>query len=479
MPLTFIASAACLISVSFMALAIQGVLYTGPTTFSEGNQLHAVLRVARGDALYLNFHQMPAIVTPYPPAMFLLDGMITRIAGLELRDTVTLTRSLTVVFTILATVLIALLARHDGARWILAFSAAGLFLGVRFLDGWAFTTRADLMALAMTLLAAWLLQRRPDAPAVAAAVSVIAFFTKQTMVSFPLAAVIWLVLSGRRVSALVFATTWGIVALSGFLIGQAVTDGNLVLNTVVAHLNPTNGFDVAIRAFLEFPKHVWLPIGLAIVGLVSRVVSTRTMSLTGWYWLIAVAFALYTLRGRGASTNYFLEPAALACVLAAGGFEVMSRAFGASGIRFRFVMASTLAAVTVWAMISVQYWGSGGEVVSENPVIIPEVINAERILSEEPSFIVLAGKPLLVTEGFAFSQMAEAGRYDPSEVVRLIKRHYFDLIIIRGDARSPRSINGQLKWAPAILREVADSYVVRRNRGGFWLYVPDRPRSAS
>ena len=110
---------------------------------------------------------------------------------------------------------------------------------------------------------------------------------------------------------------------------------------------------------------------------------------------------------------------------------------------------------------------------------IPEVAQAERVLSEEPTFVVLAGKPLLVSEGFGFSQMYEAGHYDPTEVVRLIKQRFFDLIIIRGDARSPRYQNGQVKWIPAMLREIADNYSVKRTEGGFWIYVPQRSRSSS
>ncbi|HEX3245775.1 MAG TPA: hypothetical protein VHX16_10250 [Chloroflexota bacterium] len=419
---------------------------------------------------------MPAIELPYPPVMFLIDGLLVRTLRLDIDGTVILTRSVTVLATFAAAALVALLAHRDGARWPLALVGAGMFLGTPFLDGWAFTTRADTMAVALSLLSALALQRKHQSPAVAAAIAVMAFFTKQTMVALPAAACLWQWVSGRKAGAATFAATWLALTIAVFGVGQVLTNGNLALNIILAHMNPGNGFDVAGRMFLELPRLLWLPVGLAVFSLARGVVRERSVSLTGWYWCIALAVCLYTFRGRGAWTNYFIEPAALSCVLATGALEEIAQACRSSSLVRRGAALAAVTATVIWAVGAASFWIRGGETVSERPVVIPEVAQAERILSEEPTFIVLAGKELLVSEGFAFSQMSEAGHYDASELVNLIRQRYFDLVIIRGDARSPRSINGQLKWPPGILRAIAEMYQVRRTHAGYWLYVPDRPR---
>ena len=112
------------IVVSFVTVAWRGIFYPGPTSFAEGNQIHAVLRVALGMPLYLDYRQMPAIVSPYAPFMFLVDGALTRLLGLDIGGAVTLSRAVTLLATSGLTVLIALSARLQGVRWYCALAAA-------------------------------------------------------------------------------------------------------------------------------------------------------------------------------------------------------------------------------------------------------------------------------------------------------------------------------------------------------------------
>jgi hypothetical protein len=111
--------------------------------------------------------------------------------------------------------------------------------------------------------------------------------------------------------------------------------------------------------------------------------------------------------------------------------------------------------------------------------VVPEIARAERIWAEEPSLIVFAGKPLLVSDPFLLSQMWEAGHYDTTALVDRVRLRYFDLIIVRGDVRQPRFLNGQMKWPQPVLKAIAEFYQRQGTRGPYWLYVPDGPRSAS
>jgi hypothetical protein len=87
--------------------------------------------------------------------------------------------------------------------------------------------------------------------------------------------------------------------------------------------------------------------------------------------------------------------------------------------------------------------------------------------------VLLAGKPLLVSDPFNLSQLQTAGRFDPAGLVGRIRGHEYDLVVLRGDARQTRYINGQPKWPEPVRRAIADYYRLSKRVDIYWLYVPD------
>jgi hypothetical protein len=184
----------------------------------------------------------------------------------------------------------------------------------------------------------------------------------------------------------------------------------------------------------------------------------------------------YTLRGRGAAENYFIEPSALTCILSGATLSRLLQPNKA--VMTRAGLAGLIVALIVWGWQTWGYWREGGELELDRPIQIPEIAQAERIWAEEPSFVVFAGKPLLVSDPFLLSQMTEAGHYDASGLVDRVRSRYFDLIIVRGDVRQPRFLNGQMKWPESVLKSIPEFYRRQGVRGPYWLYVPDGPGSA-
>lgn len=462
----------------FLSVAIRGLTALAPTTNAEGNQFHAVLRIQTGESLYLNYREMPAIVTPYTPIFYVLNGLLSRALNLGLQDALALTRSLALASTLGIAVMVFAISRAGGATRLAALTGAGSFLALPFLDRWGFTSRPDTLAIVLSMMAAAVLARTSSLVPLAATIAVVAFFTKQTAIALPVAATLWLALNGRRRDAVVFVGTWVSLAL---LIGaplQAVTGGLFLENVFLAHLNPTNGFESAARTILELPLHTWPMLALATSAVIFEA-RQRALGLFSIYWLVALGVLFYTLRGRGAAENYFIEPSALTCILGSIALARINTWQSTAPWRtLAFSMMVTIA-YAAWGWHTWQYWRVGGELSLDHPVQVPEIARAERIWAEEPSLVVFAGKPLLVSDPFLLSQMTEAGRYDPSFLVNQIRARQFDLILVRGDARQPRSLNGQLKWPEGALKAVAEFYQPRGTRGPYWVYRPDRPRSAS
>jgi hypothetical protein len=493
--------AGLVLSGQFVRSGIQSVGRVWPVTHPEGATIAAILRVRDGEPVYQDFMHFPHVITPYPPLQPAVVGLTARVLGLSIMETVGLARSLTLASALATTVLIWLIAVRLGAGRLAALAGAALFLPLPALDEWGFASRPDVPAVALSLAAMLLLLVRPQRVWLAAVVAVAAVFTKQTAVALPVAATLWLLLSGRWRAALVFAGTWSVLvsALVGLL--QVGTGGNYVLNTVLAHLNtPKNGFDFARRDIMPLFSDGWLPLALA-AGTLAIPSVWRAATLPLLYLAAATALAFYSLRNTGGDVNYLIEPAAAACVpaaLAVGWLWRRAAAPVASGRGGRGVRGgpadqtypreyrrgllplagavALAAAAVVWAAGFWEFWQLDGGVDSTGRLPLAEIGAADSVLSEEPLAVLLAGKPLLVSDTFHLSMLTTSGFFDPLELERRIKRSEFDLIVMRNDIRAPRSWKRQLLLPEGVRLAIKDTYIPDGRVGMFWLYKPEEPR---
>ena len=448
-----------------------------PITNPEGAILAAVLRIRDGEPLYQDFRQYPYLITPYPPLQLVASGLVSRVLGLDVLGTLAVARGLTLAASVACAVLIGLVARAAGAGPLVALAGAVMFLPLPFLDAWGFALRPDTPSLALTLLAGLLLLSRPDRPWLAAAVSVLAFFTKQTSLAFPVAATLWLLLQGRRRAAATFAGAWLALAAGGLGILEGLTGGQYVANTVVAHLGtPKNGFDLALRDLRPLFEIGWLPLGLAALAAGLELAARRRPSLLTLYVLASLAVTLATLRNSGSDVNYLIEPAAAACALAALAIDRAWRGLD-RGAPAGVVAAAALAvAGPLWGLPLWDFWRHEGGVRVLGRLPIEEIARAERVLSQEPLAVLLAGRPLVVSDTFQVSQLVDTRAFDARDLERRIKRSEFDLIILSSDVSATRWWKRVPIFPEPLRVAVKDVYVSAGRVGPYWLYVPEDRR---
>ena len=465
------------VSTLFVLAGARSLGLAWPITNPEGAILAAVLRVRDGEPLYQDFRQYPYLITPYPPVQLVASGLLSRVFGLDLLGTLALARGLTLAASVACALLIGLVARTAGAAPLAALAGAVLFLPLPFLDTWGFALRPDTPSLALTLLAALLLSRQPDRPWIAAAVSVLAFFTKQTVVAFPVAAVLWLLWQGRRIGAAQFAGAWLGLTIGGLGVLELLTGGQFVANTIVAHLGtPKNGFDLARRDLLPLFEVGWLPLGLATVAAGVELATRRRPGLLILYVLSALAVALVTLRNSGSDVNYLIEPGAAACTLAALAIDRVWRGLD-RGAPVGIAGAAALAAAgLLWGMPLWDFWREEGGVRVQGRLPIEEIARAERVLSQEPLAPLLAGRPLVVSDTFQVSQLTHTGAFDASDLERRVKRSEFDLIVLSSDVAATRWWKRVPIFPEPLRVAVKDVYVPAGRVGPYWLYVPEDPR---
>ena len=464
------------LSAMFGLAAVQSLGLPWPVTHPEGALVATVVRVRDGQPLYQDFRQPPYLIAPYPPLQPVLAGLTSRLLDLSTIETVALARGLTLTASLATTFLIWEIARAHGAGRMAALAGAGLLLPLPFLDEWGFGVRPDLPALALSLLAMLVLYRQPDRPWQAAALAVLAFFTKQTAIALPVAAVLWLVLGRRWRAAVEFAATWAVLAGVGIGLLEAWTGGVYILNTVLAHLNtPKNGFDLAARDIQPLFTDGWLPVGLAIIAIVGGL-ARRRLSLPALYFVVATGVALMTLRNTGSDVNYLIEPAGAACILAALAID---RVWGFEAVSTQARLLQTLGAcalagaAVVWGYPHFGYWRSDGGVQPIRRMPLQEIAAVDTVLSEEPLAVILANKPLFVSDTFQVSQLTSSGFFDPSDLERRIKRSEFDLIVLRSDVSAPRFWKRQYIFPEPLRQVIKDVYVSAGRVGIYWLYKPE------
>jgi hypothetical protein len=465
------------LSAQFVLAGLRSVGLAWPITHPEGATIAAMLRVRDGEALYHNFQQFPYVITPYPPIQAVVVGLLSRLLELSVLETAGLARTLTLVASLAATLLIWLIARRLGAGRLAALAGAGLLLPLPFFDEWGFAARPDVPAVALSLLAMLLLVWQPRRPWLAAIVAVLAVFTKQTSVALPAAATLWLLLDHRRRTAATFAGLWAVlVAMTAGLL-ELVTGGAFILNTVLAHVyTPKNGFDFALRDIQSLFQDGWLPVGLAVLAALVHGVRRRAL-LPLVYFAASTGLALYSLRNTGGDVNYLIEPAAAACVPAALAIDWLwhrERGPVAALTWARPVAALALAsAAVIWAVGLWDFWRLDGGVEPTSRLPLAEIAAADTVLSEEPLAVLLAGRPLLVSDTYHLSMLTTGGFFDPTDLERRIKRGEFDLIVMRSDVRAARFWKRQPLLPEPVRLAIKDNYHQAGRVGMFWLYKPE------
>lgn len=473
--------AGLVLSAQFVLAALRSVGLAWPITHPEGATIAAMLRVRDGEPLYHNFQQFPFIITPYPPIQPVVVGELSRLLGLSVLETAGLARTLTLAASLAATFLIWLIARRLGAGRLAALAGAGLLLPLPFLDEWGFAARPDVPAVMLSLLAMLLLIWHPQRLWLGAIVAVLAMFTKQTSVALPAAATLWLLLDGRWRAAATFAGLWVVLiaATAGLL--EAVTAGTFILNTVLAHVyTPKNGFDFALRDIQPLFQDGWLPIGLAILAAILAALVPglrRRATLPLLYFATSTGLALYSLRNTGGDVNYLIEPAAAACVPAALAIDWLWRRDRAPTAMLNLVRPlATVAlagAAVIWAAGLWDFWRLDGGIEPTSRLPLSEIAAADTVLSEEPLAVLLAGRPLLVSDTYHLSMLTTGGFFDPTDLERRIKRGELDLIVMRSDVRAARFWKRQPLLPEAVRLAIKDNYHQAGRVGMFWLYKPE------
>lgn len=304
-----------LLSIGLPALFVLSAMHRLRSPYEleelEGNMVRTVERVAADQPIYVapNIHFVPYM---YPPGYYYASVIASKVA----HPGFFALRLVSVLSTLAAFGLIALIVRRETGSWLYGAAAAALYAGCYPLSGnWYDLARLD--ALLILLLLAALYCTRWHHPVLAAVVWLLAFQTKQSILP---AAVIILCSRFREWKKTV-------AALAVFLIGAAlsvwwlnhVTGG---WYSYYVFRVPSANSDLLVRPLVTFIPSLLLPLGIAIVVIAASVlVRTPSWQATATRFYVAafsfVLFAWFVMMHAGSTGNVYM-PACMSIAIVFG-----------------------------------------------------------------------------------------------------------------------------------------------------------------
>ena len=311
---------------------VQRINSDSEINYNEGWNAYKQALVARGVPLYSAPPDLLTGPTTYPPVSFHLVHLL---AGR--RDLVRTGRWTSLVSLLAAGMFIALIVREFGAGFMIAaFSGLLWILGIAtFLPDRLAMNDPQLLGEALTTAGLYLYIKSRDRASLLCA-SALAFclagFTKQTLLAFPAAVAIHLLIHSRRKLAIWLGA---MIIFAGLLIALTLAvDGRYFFSHLLFHrsYSPGNAFSSITQSYLPAFESVLL---VAIVWTLCRF---RSSPLLAMAFVFANGLAFMLAGGDGVDLNIFFNAYAAAVLICGFALSEIERGLGttaqaARGIR--------------------------------------------------------------------------------------------------------------------------------------------------
>lgn len=437
--------------------------------YEEGNVLNACLRLVQGQTPYPPADQVPSALNPYGPVAY---GVLALPVSAE-SPSFAPGRVMVFGFCLLSAVLIALILRLEGAGWRVALLFGGLYLTFPAVQDWMFLLRVDYLGVVFSLLGLFVFARSdrsglrdPDAGAKwlwCVPLFALAFFTKVTFLAAPASCVVYLLWRrDARKALLLSASLLGMFALI-FLLVQRWSGGWFFFHNLHTHPDP-----YTVSHLLYVGRGLVsqiVPLTLAGVFAVRRL-RGGVPSLAAIYFAIALLGSL-TAGKAGSSTNHFLELLASSAICAGLFYGDFLGWLGASdgsaprrvrwvGLAVLTMAVSALVLVPVRAIPQLEF---GRGEYAQCPELYEYVRGhpGKNVLSENVGAVVLAGKPVMVSNPFVYGQLAMHGRGSDEQLRRMVESRYFDVVVLADSVESFRE-SPSVVWSTPMLAAIEKHY---------------------
>ena len=338
---------------------------------------------------------------------------------------------------------------------------------------WAVRVKPTIPALALAGFGLLIVQRTWSSPRQVYLWALVplaaAYFTKQTALAAPLAAILFLLThAGWRVAVRFVAV--GIVGgLVPFSLLTALTRGEFFRH-IIADRRLAWQPQLVLNFGGLFLRDYWPLLAAAVLAALA-LLRWRTPSIAPLYLLCAAAFVV-TIGVEGADHDHLIELAFAAAVAIGSGLVV---AFGRTSrdrlLAWPLVALLVLQLGTGWTP---DRWYAG-EYARPDPrtrqqldLIVTNVRNTPGdVLAEEIGLIILAGKPVPYDDPQAMAALARVGRWDQQQLLDDLNARRFSLVLLPANPRDEL-------WTPEVLAAIAANYDLKFR--DVWFTYEAKPR---
>lgn len=436
--------------------------------YEESNVLNAATRASQGLSPYPDPRQEPIVFNPYGPVVYYGLGPLVTHFGTQFRAA-----RIAVWFAALLTaLLVGAITWRISRSWFPALLFCTAYLCIAVVTSWIPVLRVDFFGVMFALIGVLTFLSAKNRPWVASVPWVIAIFVKYTFVSAPAAAFLILVWRKQWRDAWKLAGFSAVLALSWFAYLHVSTDGWFTFNMFRAHPDPSTTKHLAwfmgtllplthVASFYGIGSLVScftiLLLALTVVGAIN--VKTAGARFVLLYAAICLAVTTVTGAKLGSNHNHLLELMAAACLCAGVGYSTLRKD---KGWVLAFVALAALAFVAktprVWRNDVFRYYQPGVERGCPDFYALIKDHPGRRILSSNVGAVLVASKPVLLSNPYVYSQLVEHREWRDT-VADKVARRDFDVIALDSDTEGLRG-NQRFGWSEAFVKAVENNYTV-------------------
>ena len=439
------------LAVYAVATWIGALLARDAVLYGEGAVANAA-RLARDRAAYLDLDPTAFVAANYPPFYLHLAS---------LGDAFVAGRAASIVSTLVVAAAVFVAARPAGA--LAAGALAAGFLALAPVAIWGPAVKPDLVALALTVVAFVLLDRRRELAAVAAFALVLAALAKPTALLPAAAAAAWLAWADRgTLVRFAFGAAIGIAA--GAAIVYLDSPGDVWRHVVVWNQLSWSLVQAALIAFLA----------LVVVGATAAVAALRGAFRGARGAYLAGALGIVAFGGReGATINYLLDLAAAVSL----GIAAIAPALRAS-VAFPLLAVAQLVvgtlAINPLRVVPGRPPSTGAWADPSRGGVEIFVHGSGRYLVEDSGLLARTPVVPVVDDLFLWSRLVERGVIDGEPILAQVRDARIASVISEVDLEHLEAAPAyeRQRWADVLVREVLARYRLATHAGTLWIYEP-------
>jgi hypothetical protein len=278
-----------------------------------------------------------------------------------------------------------------------------------------------------------------------------AIFCKFILVAAPSACFLDLLLQKRIKQAAGLAGSLGLLSGLAFLEFQRTTGGGFAFDTLASHADPYI-FKRALSSLqLIGQQHPFLCV--LGFGLVFRDLRKRVATLPSLY----LAFSTLTLAAAGqfgSDSNHLLECTAILCLCGGLSYHLL-REQAAEATALLLVPGVFTLFILVTLQLTFPY---SGHPECQDAYAYVKHHPGRRILSEDVGAVVMAGKPVQLSDPFVWSWLVRRKGWSDADLQNLVRAHSFNVVILNSPIEWQKGIGEASRWPLPVLDALQQNY---------------------